>query len=579
MTDTKVAATMTATPGAVAHSPMTGSRLAICAICSSIVASCCCATVSVSEASLQTVAGGKGADQQTMQAVPPVVEELANLFAAHRVVPFLGAGCSLGHVGVDWNALRDEMTAEIGIAESDPLKAASAFITARGREAFTAILESRLHVDAFDVNRGEVQLRLMGLNIPVMYTTNQDRVLELCYQHHGRKLTAVIGMEEIRTLNLREPVLYKYHGDLTQPDSIVFCTEDYALRGPASDHPLDIRLKSDALTKTFIFLGYSFNDPTVQALFAHLKALFGHSLPPSWLVQFNPKAGFGEQLARDYGVRAINCHELYPDASNDASAFFRLMRDLTSAVIAKKSAQELEEMFKPSVPRSVRVIARTDVETLAQALEHLPVDEAIRAFRGICDSASIPVEMQREIADMFVELCRKATEQGQMTDLNGAIFNLRLSDPSAAILALSACYATANLLPQQTGMLPSHMFHPHAHGYDDPVIRLFAIASAFQLLSDWGRTPSKGFYDWVSFMLNQPPCRAQMPPELCRAIDAVLNIHYARGKTTYEQPLDRADRLARLPGMGATPISSTFGTLYKNMSAMMPKATPRPYQS
>jgi SIR2-like domain len=328
-----------------------------------------------------------------------------------------------------------------------------------------------------------------------------------------------------------------------------------------------------------VFLGYSFNDPNVQALFSHLKRLFGDKLPPSYLVQFRPNTDFATRLAQEYGVRAISCRDLYLDALDDSAAFYRFMRDLCATVIAKKSSQELEEMFKPSVPRSVLVVARTDVEMLAQALARLPVGEAIRAFRGVCDLASIPTEMQGEVASMFVELCRNATEQAHMTDLNGAVFNLQLSDPAAAIRAFSGCCAMANLLPPQSGMLPSHMFRPHLRGYDDPVIRLFGIASAFQLLTDWGRTPGKGFYDWVSFMLNQPPSRAQMPPELCRAIDGVLNVHYARGKTTYEQPLDRADRLARLPGMGAPPLSSTYQTLYKRMSAMMPKATPRPYQS
>jgi hypothetical protein len=111
--------------------------------------------------------------------VHPLVHEVADLFADHRVIPFLGAGCSLGHLRVDWDGLRDEMAKVVGTTEGNHLKVASAYVKHRGRQGLAQLLEERLHVPEFDANGGEMQLRLMGLNVPVLYTTNQDRLLEL----------------------------------------------------------------------------------------------------------------------------------------------------------------------------------------------------------------------------------------------------------------------------------------------------------------------------------------------------------------------------------------------------------------
>src|SRR5258708_10374279 len=114
----------------------------------------------------------KVSETPTMDAVPPQVEELAELFAQHRVVPFIGAGSSIGHLRIDWDDLRNEMASAIGITESDHTKVAGAYSRARGRGALERLLQARPPAGDFDPSRGEVQLRLMGLNVPVMYTTN-----------------------------------------------------------------------------------------------------------------------------------------------------------------------------------------------------------------------------------------------------------------------------------------------------------------------------------------------------------------------------------------------------------------------
>jgi hypothetical protein len=94
------------------------------------------------------------------------------------------------------------------------------------------------------------------------------------------------------------------------------------------------------------------------------------------------------------------------------------------------------------------------------------------------------------------------------------------------------------------------MFMPHSHALpDDGVVRVIAVASAFLLLKEWGRSPLKRFYEWVAFILHSPPSRAQIPPEILQNVEPVFATYYTPAQTTFENPLNRADRLQRHPVM------------------------------
>jgi hypothetical protein len=323
----------------------------------------------------------------------------------------------------------------------------------------------------------------------------------------------VIDLDDIASMNPRNPVLYKFHGDFGRPDSIVFCEEDYETRGPASDHPLDIRLRSDALARTFVFVGYSFRDPNIRALFANLQRLFGGKLPPSFLIQYTPDATFASELERNFSVRVINCRETNPTASTDAEAFAGFMRDLCRDVIRKKTGAALEERFKPRVPASSWVATRFEVDGVGQAVVDLGVDEGIKAFRGAYDQAVIPSGFEEAVAAQFVDVCKKAVDERHAVELKATLFNLRFSDPGPALQALTACCAISNNLPSRGAGMETFMPHSHALP-DDGVVRVIAIANAFLLLREWGRSPSKRFYEWIAFMLHSPPSRAQIPAEV-----------------------------------------------------------------
>ena len=67
--------------------------------------------------------------------------------------------------------------------------------------------------------------------------------------------------------------IIKFHGDWNHPDRMVLTESDYERRMAFSE-PMDLRLWSDLLNRSVLFLGYSFRDPNVAYLFRQVKERF-----------------------------------------------------------------------------------------------------------------------------------------------------------------------------------------------------------------------------------------------------------------------------------------------------------------
>jgi hypothetical protein len=60
--------------------------------------------------------------------------------------------------------------------------------------------------------------------------------------------------------------IIKFHGDFSNPQRTVLSESDYEFRIRLEDE-LDLKLRSDMLGATFLFIGYSFRDPNISYLF------------------------------------------------------------------------------------------------------------------------------------------------------------------------------------------------------------------------------------------------------------------------------------------------------------------------
>src|SRR5579859_3928321 len=232
-----------------------------------------------------------------------IVGEMADLLARHKLVPFFGAGISRQHLGVAAAELARDMAVEIGRPPETPLsEIADSFSDERGEEAFVAFLHRKLVVTELDERKVPSHRLLVSLMQNLLYTTNQDNLLELTASRYGRKYRRVVTVDDLSESVPGEPLLIKFHGDTSVPESLVFGARSYQKRTTTQDHPLDIKLRADLLGKRLLFLGYSLRDENVAKLFATVKRAFNGALPSSYLVAFDDDPSLMD-AAREYQVK------------------------------------------------------------------------------------------------------------------------------------------------------------------------------------------------------------------------------------------------------------------------------------
>ena len=104
-------------------------------------------------------------------------------------------------------------------------------------------------------------LILTRLPITTYWTTNYDRLIEEGLQKNNRRVDVKIDQESLaQSLPDRDAILYKMHGDVMNPAKAVLTKDDYEKY--EIDHRLfRTALQGDLINKTFLFIGFSFEDP------------------------------------------------------------------------------------------------------------------------------------------------------------------------------------------------------------------------------------------------------------------------------------------------------------------------------
>lgn len=191
---------------------------------------------------------------------------------------FAGAGLSIPSGLADWRRLLAGLALDLGLApdqETDLLALAQYYENARGRGRLNQVLLNEFGRKATET---EAHRLLAALPIQVIWTTNYDKLIENAFLHGGRTIDVKIHPEDLAlSLPGRDAVIYKMHGDLTALNEAVLTKTDFE-RFNESRRLFTTVLQSDLAAKTFLFIGFSFNDPNLDLIFAGMKSMLGKSL-------------------------------------------------------------------------------------------------------------------------------------------------------------------------------------------------------------------------------------------------------------------------------------------------------------
>jgi hypothetical protein len=218
------------------------------------------------------------------------IKRYAQALDSGDVAIFAGAGLSRAAGYVDWKTLLREIANDLNLdidRETDLIAVAQYHLNEkRNRSRITQTIVDELAGAAKPTQSHTVLARLP---IPTVWTTNYDQLLERSFENAGKVVDVKVTQENLaHTKRWRDVVLYKMHGCITQPHEAVITKDDYEQY--ERTHPLFVEsLKGDLISKTFLFLGFSFSDPNIDYILSRVRVLLGTNVREHYCLMRSPQ--------------------------------------------------------------------------------------------------------------------------------------------------------------------------------------------------------------------------------------------------------------------------------------------------
>lgn len=251
-----------------------------------------------------------------------LIRKYATAIREGNAAVFAGAGLSRSSGFVDWKGLLRPLAREISLdvdKETDLLSVAQ-FYRNRKRNN-TAINQAIMNAFSKDVEPGENIKILARLPIFTYWTTNYDELLEKGVREANRNPDVKSESDQLSIMKPdRDAIIYKMHGDVNRPANAVLTKSDYELY--EHTHPLfRTALKGDLVSKVFLFVGFSFEDPNLDYILGQIHTLLGENVPEHYCFfkkvqqsNYDDDAEYGydlvkqemqEENLRNYGIQTV----------------------------------------------------------------------------------------------------------------------------------------------------------------------------------------------------------------------------------------------------------------------------------
>lgn len=190
---------------------------------------------------------------------------------------FAGAGLSISSGYVNWKELMSDLAKELGLnidQENDLISIAQYHVNENGNNRY-GITKKILEEFTENVKESENHKIIARLPITSIWTTNYDQLIEKVLLNEKKNIDIKFKENQLLyTKPKRDVVLYKMHGDVNEPDSAILTKQDYEQYFQTHETFVNA-LKGELITKTFLFIGFSFSDPNLDYILSRLHLRHG----------------------------------------------------------------------------------------------------------------------------------------------------------------------------------------------------------------------------------------------------------------------------------------------------------------
>lgn len=206
------------------------------------------------------------------------IKDFVNDLTENNVAIFAGAGLSKAAGYVNWPELLREIADELNLSvdkEHDLISLAQYHVNERGGKA--GITKKILQEFSEQAEPTANHTILSRLPIGTYWTTNYDKLIE-------NSLSSAFKIVDVKHAQTqltwakpkRDVVVYKMHGDVDSPENAIITKQQYETYYKSHEHFITT-LSSDLISKTFLFIGFSFTDPNLDYVLSRLNIQFGEN--------------------------------------------------------------------------------------------------------------------------------------------------------------------------------------------------------------------------------------------------------------------------------------------------------------
>lgn len=242
------------------------------------------------------------------------MKELIERIRTGNVILFVGAGVSATLNLPTWSQMLRKVAVDLDYDPDifsmygDPLVLAEYYKIQKGNlKGLTDWMREKWKIDDNRIRDSFVYQKIVELDFPVIYTTNFDTCLEQAFRIFKKPFTKIARVQDICKCKKGVTQIVKLHGDVGNYHNMVLTESSYFDRMDF-ESPLDIKLRSDILGKSILFIGYSLSDINIRFLLYKLNKMWGFgnkkSQPRSYIFMANPNR-IQEEVMRSRNITPI----------------------------------------------------------------------------------------------------------------------------------------------------------------------------------------------------------------------------------------------------------------------------------